>query len=160
RGALLFLGPAALIGASALALVLWPASRLRAGAMDALLAQQEAKGNVKLGPVESGEPAPALEGGVAWLNTAAPLRIKDLKGKIVVLDFWTYCCINCIHTLPDLAKLEKKYSKELVVIGVHSPKFDNEKATENIRKAILRYEISHPVINDADRKIWLRYLGR
>src|SRR5262245_18824431 len=60
RGALLFLGPAALIGASALALVLWPASRLRAGAMDALLAQQEAKGNVKLGPVESGEPAPEL----------------------------------------------------------------------------------------------------
>src|SRR5262245_58079878 len=62
--------------------------------------------------------APELEGGVSWLNTAGPLRIRDLRGKIVVLDFWTYCCINCIHTLPDLAKLEKKFPNELVVIGV------------------------------------------
>ena len=53
--------------------------------------------------------AEELDGGVAWLNTAGPLRLKDLRGKIVLLDFWTYCCINCIHTLPDLAKLEKKY---------------------------------------------------
>jgi DNA-binding beta-propeller fold protein YncE len=98
--------------------------------------------------------APEIEGGVAWLNTAGPLKLKDLKGKIVILDFWTFCCINCIHVLPDLAKLEKKYGKELVVIGVHSAKFDREKVTENIRKAILRYEISHPVVNDADRKIW------
>ena len=94
--------------------------------------------------------APELDGGVAWLNTAGPLKLADLKGKIVLLDFWTFCCINCIHILPDLAKLEKKYAKELVVIGVHSAKFDNEKETENIRKAILRYEIEHPVVNDAD----------
>src|SRR5262245_21428949 len=53
--------------------------------------------------------APELEGGIGWLNTAGPLKLKDLRGKIVLLDFWTYCCINCIHTLPDLAKLEKKY---------------------------------------------------
>lgn len=102
-------------------------------------------------------PAPELEGGTAWLNTAGPIRLKDLRGKIVLLDFWTLCCINCIHTLPDLAKLEKKYEKELVVIGVHSPKFDNEKDTESIRKAILRYEISHPVVNDAERVIWDAY---
>jgi thiol-disulfide isomerase/thioredoxin len=101
--------------------------------------------------------APELEGGTAWLNTAGPIRIKDLKGKVVVLDFWTFCCINCIHTLPDLAKLEKKYKNELVVIGVHSAKFENEKVTENIRKAILRYEISHPVVNDASMKIWRNY---
>jgi DNA-binding beta-propeller fold protein YncE len=109
---------------------------------------------------EGGEariPAPDLEGGTAWLNTAGPIHIKDLKGKIVVLDFWTFCCINCIHTLPDLAKIEKKYSKEVVVIGVHSAKFENEKITENIRKAILRYEISHPVVNDANMKIWRAY---
>jgi thiol-disulfide isomerase/thioredoxin len=101
--------------------------------------------------------AAELDGGVAWLNTATPLKMADLKGKIVLLDFWTFCCINCIHTLPDLAKLEKKFEKELVVIGVHSAKFDNEKVTENIRKAINRYQITHPVVNDADMKIWSRY---
>jgi thiol-disulfide isomerase/thioredoxin len=101
--------------------------------------------------------APPLDGGVAWLNTGGPLALKDLKGKVVLLDFWTLCCINCIHILPDLAKLEKKYANELVVIGVHSPKFDNERDTRSIRKAILRYEIAHPVVNDADRKIWDRY---
>ncbi|MCA9070891.1 MAG: hypothetical protein KDA84_18305, partial [Planctomycetaceae bacterium] len=70
----------------------------------------------------------------------------------------TYCCINCIHVLPDLKYLEKKYPNELVVIGCHSAKFDNEKETENIRKAILRYEIEHPVVNDSQMRIW-RSLG-
>ncbi len=101
--------------------------------------------------------APELDGGVAWLNTAGPIRLKDLRGKIVLLDFWTLCCINCIHTLPDLARLEKKYPNELVVIGVHTAKFDNEKNTESIRKAILRYEVSHPVVNDANMRIWNTY---
>jgi DNA-binding beta-propeller fold protein YncE len=116
-----------------------------------------AAGQDKDSPRDERQKAPELEGGVAWLNTAGPIKIADLKGKIVVLDFWTFCCINCIHTLPDLAKLEKKYEKELVVIGVHSAKFANEKVTENIRKAILRYQIQHPVVNDADMKIWERY---
>jgi thiol-disulfide isomerase/thioredoxin len=103
-------------------------------------------------------PAPELAGGVAWLNTAGPLSLKtDLKGKVVLLDFWTLCCINCIHIMPDLARLEKKWAKELVVIGVHSPKFDSEKDTNSIRKAILRYQIEHPVVNDADHKIWDAY---
>jgi DNA-binding beta-propeller fold protein YncE len=102
-------------------------------------------------------PAPELDGGVAWLNTAGPIRMKDLRGKVVVLDFWTFCCINCIHTLPDLAKLEKKYANELVVIGVHSAKFEKEKDTEAIRKAILRYQIKHPVVNDAEMRIWRAY---
>jgi len=102
-------------------------------------------------------PAPELKGGTDWLNTAGPLQLADLRGKIVILDFWTFCCINCIHTLPDLAKLEKKYANQLVVVGVHSAKFDNEKKSENIRKAILRYEISHPVVNDANMTIWNTY---
>jgi thiol-disulfide isomerase/thioredoxin len=103
-------------------------------------------------------PAPELEGGTAWLNTAGPLSLKkDLKGKIVLLDFWTLCCINCMHILPDLARLEKKYAHQLVVIGVHSPKFENEKDTNSIRQAILRYQIEHPVVNDADHKIWNAY---
>jgi len=92
-----------------------------------------------------------------WLNTAGPIKMKDLRGKVVIFDFWTLCCINCIHVLPDLAKLEKKYPNQLVVIGVHSPKFDNEKDTKSIRKAVLRYEIAHPVVNDAERKIWDTY---
>jgi thiol-disulfide isomerase/thioredoxin len=101
--------------------------------------------------------APELEGGTAWLNTAGPIRLKDLRGKFVILDFWTYCCINCMHTLPDLAKLEKKYDKQLVVVGVHSAKFENEKDSAAIRKAILRYEITHPVVNDSEMKIWRAY---
>lgn len=98
--------------------------------------------------------APEFEPGLTWLNTDKAITIKELKGKIVLLDFWTLCCINCIHVMPDLEKLEKKYPNELVVIGVHSPKFENEKQTESIRKAILRYEIKHPVVNDANSKVW------
>jgi DNA-binding beta-propeller fold protein YncE len=116
-----------------------------------------AAGQDKDQPRDERQKAPELDGGIAWLNTAGPIKLSDLKGKIVVLDFWTFCCINCIHTLPDLAKLEQKYEKELVVIGVHSAKFANEKITENIRKAILRYQIQHPVVNDAEMKIWDRY---
>jgi thiol-disulfide isomerase/thioredoxin len=101
--------------------------------------------------------APEFPDKMDWLNTAGPLKLKDLKGKVVILDFWTLCCINCIHILPDLAKLEKKYANELVVIGVHSAKFENEKDTKSIRKAVLRYEIAHPVVNDADHKIWDAY---
>jgi DNA-binding beta-propeller fold protein YncE len=103
-------------------------------------------------------PAPELDGGLAWVNTAGPLSLKkDLKGKVVLLDFWTLCCINCIHIQPDLKKLEKKYPNELVVIGVHSAKFDNEKDTASIRKAVLRYEIAHPVVNDANHTIWNKF---
>ncbi len=101
--------------------------------------------------------APELNGGIAWLNSSGPIKMADLKGKVVLLDFWTLCCINCIHIMPDLAKLEKKYPNELVVIGVHSAKFDNEKDTRSIRKAVLRYEIAHPVVNDANHAIWDNY---
>ncbi|KAL5983467.1 Protein SUPPRESSOR OF QUENCHING 1, chloroplastic [Asimina triloba] len=84
---------------------------------------------------------------------------EDLKGKVVLLDFWTYCCINCMHVLPDLEFLEKKYNdKPFTVIGVHSAKFDNEKALEAIRNAVLRYNITHPVVNDGDMYLW-RALG-
>jgi thiol-disulfide isomerase/thioredoxin len=102
-------------------------------------------------------PAPELDGAVDWINSAGPIKLADLRGRIVLLDFWTLCCINCIHTLPDLAKLEAKYPGILVVLGIHSPKFPNEEKTESIRKAVLRYQIKHPVANDADMKIWRRY---
>jgi len=89
-----------------------------------------------------------------WMNTQGPLRKQDLKGKFVLLDFWTYCCINCMHILPELKKLEQAFPNELVVIGVHSAKFDGEKDSQNISDAILRYEIEHPVVNDSEREIW------
>jgi len=102
-------------------------------------------------------PAPSLDGGTEWLNTSGPISLQDLRGKIVLLDFWTYCCINCMHILPDLKFLEQKYANQLVVIGVHSAKFDNEKESENIREAIMRYEIEHPVINDSNMVIARKY---
>jgi len=101
--------------------------------------------------------SPDLEGGSEWLNASGEITLKDLRGKVVLLDFWTYCCINCMHVLPDLKYLEQKFAKQLVVIGVHSAKFDNEKESENIRRAIVRYEIEHPVINDDQMTIWRKF---
>ncbi|MFV1964424.1 MAG: thioredoxin-like domain-containing protein [Pirellulaceae bacterium] len=99
-------------------------------------------------------PAPEFPSDLEWLNTSGPLRMQDLRGKFVLLDFWTYCCINCMHILPELKKLEHAYSNELVVIGVHSAKFATEKTSQNIEEAILRYEIEHPVLNDAEHVVW------
>lgn len=95
-----------------------------------------------------------------WLNTDRPLKISELRGKIVLLDFWTYCCINCQHVLPDLKRLEQKYPETLVVIGVHTGKFIAEKDGENIRQAILRHDIDHPVVNDSAMQIWSEYAVR
>lgn len=89
-----------------------------------------------------------------WLNTSRPLLPEDLHGRLVLLDFWTYCCINCMQILPELGQLETKFSHDLTVIGVHSAKFKNEGETENIRQAILRYGIHHPVVNDFNFATW------
>ena len=100
--------------------------------------------------------APSLDHGFAWLNADRPLDFRrELQGHVVLLDFWTYCCINCMHVLPDLAYLEDKYQDEpFVVIGVHSNKFTNEGTRQNVRSAILRYDIAHPVVVDEDMRIW------
>lgn len=105
-------------------------------------------------------PAPEFPTDVEWLNTGRPLTLADLRGKVVLLDFWTYGCINCMHVIPDLKRLEEKYADELVVIGVHSAKFENEGETENIRRVILRYELEHPVINDHEFAVWQLYGAR
>ena len=114
---------------------------------------------VAVAPLQPLAPSPAFDfsGGVEWLNTANPISLKDLRGKIVLLDFWTYCCINCLQTLPDLQQLEQAYPKELVVIGIHAPKFFGERDTTNIREAILRHGIRHPVLNDANAVVAKRY---
>jgi DNA-binding beta-propeller fold protein YncE len=98
-----------------------------------------------------------LDGGAAWLNTAGPITLRELRGKVVLLDFWTYCCINCHHVLRDLAKLEEKYRDALVVIGVHTPKFSAEQDTENIRHKVREYRIRHPVVSDANMTLWNRF---
>jgi len=112
------------------------------------------------GPEAGPLAAPPLDGGTAWLNVAHPLSWADLRGKVVLLDFWTYGCINCMHLLPDLRALEERFARELVVIGVHSPKFSNERHTENLRRILVRYQIEHPVVNDAELRIWRAYGAR
>lgn len=93
-----------------------------------------------------------------WINTQEALTLDRLKGHIILLDFWTYCCINCIHVLEDLKWLEEKYKDEpFVVIGVHSAKFDNEKDEDNIRSAVARYNIRHPVLVDNNHVLWNIY---
>jgi sugar lactone lactonase YvrE/peroxiredoxin len=107
---------------------------------------------------EGGMPAPDFTGADGWINTAKPISIKDLKGQVVVLDFWTYCCINCMHVFPDLKYLEHKYKDQpFVVVGVHSGKFDQEKDAEHIKNAVLRHNIEHPVAVDSDYNIWNAY---
>jgi thiol-disulfide isomerase/thioredoxin/sugar lactone lactonase YvrE len=102
-------------------------------------------------------PAPNFPPGLDWLNIASPLRMEDLRGKIVILDFWTYGCINCIHMIPIMEQIEEKYADEVVIIGVHSAKFANEGETENIRQIVRRYELKHPVINDHQFRVWGAY---
>ncbi|KAK6302166.1 hypothetical protein J4Q44_G00282190 [Coregonus suidteri] len=100
---------------------------------------------------------PDFDEGLEWLNTEGPLSFtRELAGKVVVLDFFTYCCINCMHILPDLHQLEKKHSVKdgLVIVGVHSAKFPNEKVLQNVQSAVLRYNITHPVVNDGDARLW------
>jgi thiol-disulfide isomerase/thioredoxin/DNA-binding beta-propeller fold protein YncE len=102
-------------------------------------------------------PMPEFPSGLDWLNVPGELSLAELRGKIVILDFWTYGCINCIHMIPVMEQIEHKYPDEVVIIGVHSAKFANEGQTENIRQIIQRYELRHPVINDHEFKVWTLY---
>jgi thiol-disulfide isomerase/thioredoxin len=99
--------------------------------------------------------------GRGWLNTGgAELDLETLRGKIVLLDFWTFCCVNCLHVLDELRPLEEKWADELVVVGVHSPKFEFEKDPEALQANIERYEVSHPVIDDPELETWSAYGAR
>lgn len=102
--------------------------------------------------------APELPDDLEWFNTKdEPIKLSDLRGKIILLDFWTYCCINCQHVLPELSELERRYPDNLVIIGIHSPKFPNERVVENVQKAINRHYIRHPVAHDPSFTIWKQY---
>lgn len=101
--------------------------------------------------------APEFPPGLDWLNVSPPLRMHDLRGKVVLLGLYTSCCVNCQHVILDLKRLVSKYPSELVVVGVHSPKYPGEQATEAVRAAILRYGINYPVVNDRERQFWQTY---
>ncbi|MBT2249187.1 NHL domain-containing thioredoxin family protein [Arthrobacter sp. BHU FT2] len=96
-----------------------------------------------------------------WLNTGGKsLDLESLRGKIVLLDFWTFCCINCLHVLDELRPLEEQYSDVLVTVGVHSPKFEHEADPVALAAAVERYEIHHPVLDDPELDTWKAYTAR
>jgi thiol-disulfide isomerase/thioredoxin len=97
--------------------------------------------------------APDFPAGLEWLNTDRPLSIRDLAGRIVLLDFWTFSCSTCLQVVPDIKRLQERYP-EVVVIAIHSPQFETESATENIQETILRTRTEHPVVIDRDLLLW------
>ncbi len=103
--------------------------------------------------------APELVGR-GWLNTDGPLSLADLRGRFVLADFWTFCCVNCLHVLDELREVEEKYDGELVVIGVHSPKFVHEADPDALAAAVERYDVRHPVLDDPDLVTWQAYTAR
>jgi thiol-disulfide isomerase/thioredoxin len=101
--------------------------------------------------------APNFVGVKAWLNSG-PLNIADLRGKVVLVDFWTYGCYNCVNTLPHVARLYDTYKdKGFIVVGVHTPEFPFEKSTDNVQAAIKRYGIRYPVAQDNEYATWNAY---
>ncbi|WP_405506442.1 thioredoxin-like domain-containing protein [Streptomyces purpurascens] len=105
--------------------------------------------------------APELIGKGGWLNTGGQqYTLADLRGRIVVLDFWTFCCINCLHVLDELRELEEKHRDTVVVIGVHSPKFVHEAEHQAVVDAVERYGVEHPVLDDPELATWKQYAVR
>ncbi|MGE7389861.1 NHL domain-containing thioredoxin family protein [Streptomyces sp. NPDC004126] len=105
--------------------------------------------------------APELIGKGGWLNTGGKeLTLADLRGRVVILDFWTFCCINCLHVLDELRELEEKHRDTVVIIGVHSPKFVHEAEHAAVVDAVERYEVHHPVLDDPELATWKQYAVR
>lgn len=104
--------------------------------------------------------APEIISGGEWFNSE-PLKISELRGKVVLVDFWTYTCINCVRTLPYLRNWHEKYADDgLVIIGVHTPEFEFEKNPDNLAKAIEDYELKYPIVQDNDYATWRAYNNR
>jgi thiol-disulfide isomerase/thioredoxin len=105
--------------------------------------------------------APELVGRGGWINTGGrDLTLADLRGKVVLLDFWTSCCGNCLHVLDELRPLERRFADVLVVLGVHSPKFEHEREHATVVDAVERYGVEHPVLDDPDLHTWGQYAAR
>ncbi|MFF8968864.1 thioredoxin-like domain-containing protein [Streptomyces sp. NPDC014995] len=105
--------------------------------------------------------APELIGKGGWLNTGdQQYTLADLRGRVVILDFWTFCCINCLHVLDELRELEEKHRDTVVVIGVHSPKFVHEAEHRAVVDAVERYGVEHPVLDDPELATWKQYAVR
>ena len=101
--------------------------------------------------------APDFAGISNWFNSA-PLSIADLRGKVVLVDFWTYGCVNCVNTLPHVTELYAKYrDRGLVVVGVHTPEFPFERSASNVRAALKRHGITYPVAQDNELQTWNSY---
>lgn len=105
--------------------------------------------------------APELVGRGGWINTGdESVTLASLRGKIVLLDFWTFCCVNCLHVLDELRELEERFHDVLVVVGVHSPKFEHEADHDALVSAVSRYDVAHPVLDDPDLSTWSSYAVR
>ena len=101
--------------------------------------------------------APEFTGIQQWLNSE-PLTLRQLRGKVVLVDFWTYTCINCIRTLPYVKSWHEKYKDQgLVVVGVHTPEYPFERSTDNVKTAIKRFGITYPVAQDNQYATWSAY---
>ncbi|MFE1575128.1 NHL domain-containing thioredoxin family protein [Streptomyces fradiae] len=105
--------------------------------------------------------APELIGKGGWLNTGGKdLNLADLRGRVVILDFWTFCCINCLHVLDELRELEERHRDTVVIVGVHSPKFVHEADHQAVVDAVERYGVEHPVLDDPELATWKQYAVR
>ena len=112
---------------------------------------------VKVAAANQTATAPDFTGISNWFNSK-PLNIADLRGKVVLVDFWTYGCVNCVNTLPHVTDLYAKYKdKGLVVVGVHTPEFPFERSASNVQAALKRHGITYPVAQDNDSKTWNAY---
>jgi cytochrome c biogenesis protein CcdA/thiol-disulfide isomerase/thioredoxin len=159
------LGALVLVGVAVIALgldqkILGPISKIETAGLEekllGVLASQK-----KSEVVQTQTPGwPDFPEGLQWFNSKA-LTQKDLQGKVVLIDFWTYSCINCLHTLPSVKDWAAKYKDQgLVVIGVHTPEFGFEKVPDNVKKAIADLGVTYPVVLDNDFKIWNSFQNR
>ncbi|MDI1431570.1 thioredoxin-like domain-containing protein [Polyangium sorediatum] len=132
-----------------------PAPKIALPVLDAAPKETSAPKESLLLPPGDRPSIPEWNGATAWLNVDRPLRRDALRGHVVVVDFWTSCCINCLQTLPTLAAIERRFAKDpVLVVGVHSPKFDEEKNAARLRDTLRDLEIVHPVAVDANMTIW------
>jgi thiol-disulfide isomerase/thioredoxin len=133
-------------------------SKLKTAAVTFVLAAATATGfAASVAPPQNNSPAPEFVGIDKWLNSE-PLSLGRLRGKVVLVDFWTYTCINCINTIPYVKTWNQKYKDQgLVVIGVHTPEYPFERDTDNVKTALKRFNITYPVAQDNRYSTWTAY---